>query len=56
MRALRRTAIQKLSGEITRTWMDDRADELQRRSYRTFYRIVWPPPIRIVRDIKTVAR
>jgi hypothetical protein len=32
----------------TRTWKDDRADELRRRSYRVFYRVIFPPPIPIV--------
>lgn len=35
---------------ITRTWMQDRADELRRRSYRIHYRVIWPKhPLRIVR-------
>jgi hypothetical protein len=32
----------------TRTWKDGRADELRRRSYRIFYRLIFPPPIPIV--------
>jgi hypothetical protein len=31
-----------------RTWKDERADELRRRSYNRFYRIVFPPLIPIV--------
>jgi len=32
--------------------MQDRAEELRRRSYRRFYRIIWPSqPLRIVRNI-----
>ena len=39
-----------LSGTITRTWMDDRAAELRRRSYKRLYRIIWPSqPLKIVR-------
>jgi hypothetical protein len=39
-----------LSGRITGTWMDDRAEGLRRRSYRRLYRILWPrQPLRIVR-------
>ena len=39
-----------LSGQITRTWMDARADELRRRSYQRLYRIIWPTqPLKIVR-------
>ena len=29
----------------SRTWKDDRADELGRRSYNRFYWIIFPPPI-----------
>jgi len=43
--------IAKLSGRITRTWVDDRADELRRRSYRRLWRVIWTSqPLRIVRN------
>ena len=32
----------------TRTWKDDRADELRRRGYGVVMRIIFPPPLRIV--------
>jgi hypothetical protein len=31
-----------------RTWKGAREDELRRRSYRIFYRLIFPPPIPIV--------
>ena len=31
-----------------RTWKDDRADELRRRAYNRFCRIIFPPPIPIL--------
>ena len=39
-----------ISGRITRTWRDDRVEELHRRSYGRVLRIIWPrQPLRIVR-------
>jgi hypothetical protein len=35
-------------GNPPRTWKDDRADELKRRSYGLFYKLIFPPPIPIV--------
>jgi len=37
-----------VSCSMTRTWMDDRAEELRRLSYRIFYKLIFPPPIPIV--------
>jgi hypothetical protein len=31
-----------LCGGITRTWREDRADELLRRAKNTFYKVIWP--------------
>ena len=31
-----------------RAWKGERADELRRRSYSKFYRIVFPPPVPIL--------
>jgi hypothetical protein len=50
MRRTENTVQQPFSGRITRTWMDDRAEELRRRSYRRLYWIIFPrQPLRIVR-------
>jgi hypothetical protein len=33
-----------------RTWRDDRRDELRRQGYGVLMRIVFPRPLRVVRD------
>jgi hypothetical protein len=42
------TPTRGLDGTITRTWIQDRQAELNRRSYRVFYRLIFPPPIPIL--------
>jgi hypothetical protein len=43
------TSTGRLSGRITRTWMQDREAELRRRSYQRHWQIIWPrQPLRIV--------
>ncbi|HUJ08538.1 MAG TPA: hypothetical protein VL171_00790 [Verrucomicrobiae bacterium] len=32
----------------TRTWKDERANEMRRQSNRVFYKVVFPPPIPII--------
>jgi hypothetical protein len=49
MDKLQPVPIPTLSGKITQTWMDDRAEELRRRSYGRPLRVIWPKqPLRIV--------
>ena len=38
----------KMNCRVTRTWMQNREDELRRHSYHRFYRIIFPPPIPIL--------
>ena|SRR5271170_1462400 len=48
MRKPRPTPMPFVDNRVMRTWKDDREAELQRRSYRIFYKIIWPPPMPLV--------